>query len=54
MIYLVNCSYIIIIIIIIVTYTLQIDKFSIFLPHAGNGKVKQLIYVIGCSLMLGQ
>jgi len=64
-----HCSYIIIIIIIIivvvviiiivvvvinVTYILQIEKFSLFLPHAGKGKVKQIIYVIFCSLMLGR
>jgi hypothetical protein len=57
MIYLVNCSYIIIIIIIIiinVTYILHIEKFSTVLPHAGNGNVTQMIYIIVCSMLFGR
>jgi len=53
----VNGSYIIIIIIIIITINivtciLHIEKFSTVLPHAGNGNVKQTIYIIVCSMFV--
>jgi hypothetical protein len=58
----VNCRYniiininviiiIIVIIIINVTYLFHIEELSTVLPHAGNGDVKQMIYITVCSLI---